>query len=242
MKINCFSITFWFNIFDDHLKILDRFKENVNDEYKNFNINNNSHNNLLMPVITAVNNTKKTNFSMSHINFQYNMDNVTFDDFKEFKDKSLKFFEILKENKIEILHTAIFINSEMISEKALEKITTSTLKNTLKSNDLVDATLKLGKKEEDLFYKILTILNKKQIKLPRKVDELGRAIPIPLISWNGAYVENEIVEVSYEMNDKYSFDFTKNYHTTEFFLNKMLYLIENNYKSDIDNLLDDGEF
>ena len=31
-------------------------------------------------------------------------------------------------------------------------------------------------------------------------------------------VENEIIDISYEINDKYSFDFTKNYHTTEFYL------------------------
>lgn len=241
MKINYFSITFWFNIFDNHLELLEVLKENISDEYQNFNINN-INNNLLMPVITAVNNTKKTNFSMSHINFQYNMDSVTFDDFCDFKEKSLKFFEILTENKIEILHTAIFINGEIVNEKALEKITASTLKDTIKSDDLVDTTIKLGKKEEDLFYKILTILNKKQIKLPKKVDELGRIVPIPLISWNGAFVENEIIDISYEINDKYSFDFTKNYHTTEFFLNKMLYLIENNYKSDIENLIENGKF
>ena len=67
-------------------------------------------------------------------------------------------------------------------------------------------------------------------------------MPIPLISWNGAFVENEIIDISYEINDKYSFDFTKNYHTTEFFLNKMLYLLESNYENDIKSLLEEGIF
>ena len=105
------------------------------------------------------------------------------------------------------------------------------------NDNFVDATIKIGEKHEDLFYKIFTILNKKKIKLPRKVDEQGRLIPIPLISWNGSFVENEIIEISYELNDKYSFDFTKNYHTTEFHLNKMLYLIENNYLEDIKDFI-----
>ena len=51
-----------------------------------------------------------------------------------------------------------------------------------------------------------------------------------------------VKDISYEINDKYSFDFTKNYHTTEFFLNKMLYLLENNYESDVKNLLEKGNF
>lgn len=241
MKINCFSITFWFNIFDNHKDILETFQEKFIDEYNNFNIKN-LDNNLLSPIITAYNNEKMTNISMSQINLQYNMDKVTMNEFEKFKLRALEIFDILSLHGIEVSHTALFINSEIIDEKSLEKITNNILNPKLVSEDLVDTTLKFGKKEEDLFYKIITLLNKKQIKLPKKVDNLGRIIPIPLISWNGAFVENEIIDISYEINDKYSFDFTKNYHTTEFFLNKMLYLLENNYESDIKSLLDDGIF
>lgn len=241
MKVNCFSVTFWFNIFDKHTDILGEFREKLNKEYKNFNINNSS-NNLLRPIITAINKEKMTNLQMSQINLQYNMDKVKLDDFEEFKLNALKIFEILTSFGIEVLHTTLFINSEIVDDDALEKMTNKILSNSIISKDFVDATLKLGKKEEDLFYKIITLLNKKQIKLPKKVDEQGRIVPIPLISWNGALVENEIIDVSYEINDKYSFDFTKNYHTTEFYLNKMLYVLINNYEKDINNILENGEF
>ena len=241
MKINCFSITFWFNIFENHKEVLTLFQEKFNNEFSEFNIRT-VDNNLLAPIITAINNEKKTNISMSQINLQYNMDKITIKDFEKFKNRALEIFEILSLANITVSHTALFINGEIVNENALEQIITNTLNNNLISEDLVDTTLKLGKKEEDLFYKIVTILNKKQIKLPKKVDELGRLIPIPLISWNGAFVENEIIDISYEINDKYSFDFTKNYHTTEFFLNKMLYLLENNYESDVKNLLEKGNF
>lgn len=241
MKINCFSITFWFNIFDNHADILGTFQEKLGDEYNNFNVKS-VDNNLLVPIITAFNNEKKTNLSISQINLQYNMDNVLMDDFEKFKNRVLKLFDILTSCNIKVLHTAVFINSEIIDERALEKITNKTLNSNIMSEDLVDATLKFGKKEEDLFYKIITLLNKKQIKLPKKIDELGRVVPIPLISWNGALVENELIDISYEINDKYSFDFTKNYNTTEFFLNKMLYVLETNYENDINNLLEKGEF
>ncbi len=241
MKINCFSVTFWFNIVDNHNEILKMFQNNLSDEYTNFNLRN-LDNNLLSPVITAINSEKMTNITMSQINLQYNMDNVKKTDFPKFKKRALELFEMLENENIQVCHTDLFVNSEIIDNYALEKITNNTINSSIISDDLVDMNLKLGKKEEDLFYKIITLLNKKQIKLPKKVDELGRLIPIPLISWNGAFVENEIIEVSYELNDKYSFDFTKNYHTTEFYLNKMLYILENNYEDDINNLIENGKF
>ena len=44
-----------------------------------------------------------------------------------------------------------------------------------------------------------------------------------------------------EINDKYSFDFTKNYHTTDFYLNKMLYILINDFQDEINDFID-GKF
>lgn len=242
MKINCFSITFWFNIFENHQSLLSDLDNTLKGEYQNFNVLNGDNNNLLVPIVTGINKEKMTNFSFSKINMQYNMDKVTMDNFNEFKEKALNLFEFFEKNEIEVMHTAIFINGEIVDDEAIDTITKNTINKKIKNEDLIDITLKLGKKHEDLFYKIITVLNKRQIKLPQKIDEQGRLVPIPLISWNGALVETEIIEVSYEINDKYSFDFTKNYHTTEFFLNKMLYILEQDLENDINNLIENGEF
>ncbi len=242
MKINSFSITFWFNIFTNHEEILKILSEDFKEEFTNFNFLEKETDNLLVPVITAINREKMTNFTFSKINFQYNMDKVEWTNFNEFKEHALQIFDTLTNNQVDILHTAIFINGEIISEESLKMITEKTLNPQIVSNDLVDATLKLGKKHEDLFYKIVTLLNKRQIKLPKEIDKNGNLVPIPLISWNGAFVENELVDISYEINDKYSFDFTKNYHTTTFHLNKMLYILENDMQSDIDGIIKKGEF
>ena len=241
MKINFFSITFWFNIFNEHNDILEEFQEALKDEYDKFNVFGISDN-YVKPVISAINNKKKTNLSFSQINLQYNMDNVSLDNFDEFKEKSLQLLELLNNCDIEVLHTAIFINGELVDENALEKISKHTISSSLYDDNLIDMTLKLGKKHEDLFYKIVTILNKKQIKLPQKADSQGRMIPIPLISWNGSLIENELIDISYEINDKYLFDFTKDYHTTEFYLNKMLYILSENFTEDINNIIDKGIF
>lgn len=241
MKINCFSVTFWFNIFDKHKDLLEIFQTELKDEYDNFKIFNYTEN-LIAPIITAVNNKKMTNISFSQINLQYNMDKVELSDMEKFKEKTLKIFELLTSNNIKIAHTAVFVNGEIVDDKALESIAKNTISKKIYSEDLIDISLKLGKKHEDLFYKIVTLLNKKQIKLPKQVDEKGRLIPIPLISWNGAFVENEIIDISYEINDKFSFDFTKNYNTTEFYLNKMLYILSEDLEIDINNIIKNGEF
>lgn len=240
MKINCFSVTFWFNIFDKHSDMLNLLQEEMKDEYSKFNIFNYTDN-LVAPIITAINNKKMTNISFSQINLQYNMDKVSLDDFDTFQEKILKLFDILIENDIEVAHSAIFVNGEIIDDEALKTITQNTIKSEI-CDDLVDLTLKVGKKHEDLFYKIITILNKKQIKLPQKLDKNGKIVPIPLISWNGALVENEIIDISYEINDKYLFDFTKNYKTTEFHINKMLYILKEDMQNDIVSILKNGNF
>lgn len=239
MKINCFSVTFWFNIFDKHKELLEVLQKELHNEYQKFNVFNYT-NNLIAPIINAVDNVNLTNISVSQINLQYNMDKVTWNDLSLFKERVLKLFEILTMNNIEIAHTSIFINGEILDDDALAKISKNTIAPRLCDDDLVDMTLKVGKKHEDLFYKIITVLNKKQMKLPKKVDEQGRLIPIPLISWNGALVENEIIDISYEINDKYSYDFTKNYHTTEFYLNKMLYVVSENFNDDVDSIIQIG--
>lgn len=239
MKINCFSITFWFNILNNPNDLLSMLQSKFK-EYEKYELYN-KNDNLLSPIIRGINNELKTNIVISQVSMQYNMDNVTLDNSNGFKEKAIILFNILNDLNINVLHTSAYINGEIIKEDALDSITKNTLNPSL-NNDLVDTSIKLGKVEEELFYKIVTIFNKKQIKLPKVVDEDGRLVPIPLISWHGALVENELIDVSYEINDKYSYDFTKEYHTTEFYLNKMLYKLFSELESDVNNIIDNGKF
>lgn len=239
MKINCFSITFWFNILSNPNDLLSSLQSNL-QEFEKYELFNKTDN-LLSPIIRGINDELKTNIVISQISMQYNMDNVTLDNSNEFKEKAIILFNILNDLNIDVLHTSAYINGEIVTDNALESITKNTLNPSL-NNDLVDTSIKLGKVEEELFYKIVTIFNKKQIKLPKVVDKEGRLVPIPLISWHGALVENELIDVSYEINDKYSYDFTKEYHTTEFYLNKMLYKLFSELESDVNNIIDNGKF
>lgn len=239
MNINFFSVTFWFNIIEEPNELLNSLQDNLKDEYSKFEVFNKSDN-LLNPIIRAINVNEKTNIVVSQISLQYNMDNVSLKDSQIFKDRVINLFNILN-NNIKVLHTSLYVNGEIIKDNALEVITKNTLQDSLK-NDLVDTSIKLGKCYEDLFYKIVTIFNKKQIKIPKTFDEKGRVIPIPLVSLNGTFVENEVIDVSYELNDKYSYDFTKNYQTSEFYLNKMLYVLFSDLESDVNSIINDGIF
>lgn len=240
MQLNYFSVTFWFNIYQKHNEILNLFQENFKEEYNSFSVFNYTDN-LVAPIIRGVSSHKKTNISFSQINLQYTMDDISLDNFKEIKENTQKIFEFLVSNNIQVSHTSLYLNGELIDDDALNVITNNTISNTIKSDDLVDISLKLGKKHEDLFYKIINILNKKKLKIPETIDDSNRLQPIPLISWHDAKIENEIIEFSYEINDKYSFDFTKNYHTTDFYLNKMLYILTNDFQDELNNLIN-GKF
>ncbi len=239
MKVNCFSITFWFNIFENPNELLNSFQNFFQDEYSNYQIYNAS-NNVFASIIEA--SSPQSNMAFSQINFSYTIHNVLMEDFENFKVKVLNLYDILTEKGVEILHCAIFANTEFTSKDALKAITKKTISSKFCNDDLIDITLKLGKKYEDLFYKIISVLNKKQLKIPQKFDAKGNLIPLPLTSWYGVKDDGEIIEISYEINDKYSFDFTKNYHTTEFYLNKMLYVFVNDLESDIDLVIKKGEF
>lgn len=239
MNINCFSVTFWFNILNNPNELLSTLQEKI-DEYNKYELYNKTDN-LLLPIIRGINNELKTNIVISQINLQYNMDNVSLDKKDIFKEKAIALFNILNDLNIKVLYSSLFINGEIIKEDALESIAHNTISSSL-NKDLIDLSLKISKIDEELFYKIVTLYNKKQIKLPKMVDELGRLVPIPLISYHGALVENELIDVSYEITDKYSYDFTMNYNTTEFYLNKMLYLLFEDLESDINNIIDKGKF
>lgn len=241
MKINCYSITFWYNPVDDFSEILKDLQKLFKKEYSTFNISSVETDDFYNSVLFAINHKVQTNINISKIKLQYTMDKVTSANFQDFSEKCLKILSIFNENNIKVLHSSVFTNMEFTVEEALKKVSTQLLsKNT--SKNLIDVNLRISKVEDDMFYKIITILNKQQIKLPNFVDDTGRNIPFPLISWTNAIKEKEIIEASYELNDRYSFDTEKNYETTIFSLNKMLYIVKNFSNSDVEELLQSGKF
>ncbi len=242
MKINYLSITFWFDIFTKHEEIIPILNQYLKKEFPNFNIISEPIDDLTNPIIIGFNKEEHSRLTISKINLQYTMETDDFAKIPLFKENALNLMDFLIEADFHVFHTAIFLNGEMANKKALEEITKNTLNKKLIDDDLIDVSLKLGKKTEDLFYKIISILNKKQVKIPKKVNEDGFNLPIPLISWREVIMEQELIDVCYEINDKYSFDFTKNYHTTPFYLNKMLYLLEHDFLDDVDNLIKKGKF
>lgn len=236
MKIVHFGVTFWFNIYDEYSTLLETLKEKLKDEYSSFSYNNIDEHNLLSPVITAINNDKKTNMHVTRISAQYNMDNVDMNDFEEFQERAINIFNILNDENANVLYCSVVINAEKECEEPLDIINNNVLKEELINDNLTETDIKLANIIDDQFYKVIRLTNNKQIKIARKMDKKNREVPVPLISLNGAYIERECIVIDYEINDRYLYDFTNDYHTTDFYLNKMLYLAKENFESDIDSL------
>ena len=238
MKPNFLSITFWFNIYDDHQKFIDIINDNLANEFTEIKVYEQDDNNLFKPKLTAFNRQSNNNLTFSKVNLQYNMELI---DRNKFSDIALKIYEMLVDNGIVVMHTAIYAEVELVDNNALKTITQNLLNSSISGQDLIDVNLHFGIKCEDAFYKIISLMNKRQIELPRKYDSLNREIPIPLISWMDATLKDEVIDISYEINDKLLFDTEKNYHTELAYLNKMLYILKNNLEDDINSLINKGK-
>lgn len=237
MNILHFGVTFWFNIYDDYSNLLEKLRQELQDEFSSFNYRSEESNNLLEPVITAINNEKKTNMHVTRISSQYNMDSVEFATFQEFQNKTLKLFNILNDFNVNVLYSSIVINAEKETNESLEIINNKLLNKDVVDENMAEIDIKLASIVDDQLYKIIRLINNKQIKLSKKIDSKNREVPIPLISLNESFLEKECILIDYELNDRYLYDFTKNYNTTEFYLNKMLYLAKENFMNDLENLI-----
>lgn len=241
MRINLFSVTFWFNIYKKFNDVKDNLIKELTIDFPDIKIFDPTDD-LLKPLLIAENKEKKISLTISQINFQYNMHFTDFNSIKVFRDTSLQYFEMLSNQSFDILHSALYINGEFTDKNAKETLTKSLVSSKILTDDLIDLTLKFSKKYEDSFFKIISILNKKELRIPRKFNQEGEELPLNIVSWKGAQVVDELIEVSYEINDRYLFDNENNYHTSEFHLNKMLYLLENDFSDDLKNLISNGEF
>ena len=239
MNSNFLSVTFWFNIIEVEEKFIEIFRSNLKDEFSEFKFFEEDSHDYYKPKLTAFNTKTHNNLTFSPINLQYNMETVDIDKFYE---NVLKLYDILSDNGIKVMHSAIYAHNEILKDDALNEIAQKTITSSLKTKDLVDLNLKFGKNYDDAFYKIISIMNKKQLEIPRVFDELHREVPVPLIPWNKSVEKSEVIDISYEINDKLSFDTASNYYTESAYLNKMLYILKNDMADDINKLIYEGKF
>ena len=237
MVTNYFTVIFWYDFFDNYMDYFEDLKKLFKNEYDNINILNNEIADETQPVISAYNNDLKTNFSFSKIFLQYSQDNHKFSDFKQFYNKCLEIFNYLEACNIKVKHTSIIVSLDKQLDLSNEQYLSNMLNNDFIDSNIVDFSFKFGKKVDDQFYKIIKLFNKKKISIPYITDEKSRKMPIPLISWKEMEIGEEFYEFNYELNDKYLFDNEKDYNTTEFYLNKMLYIIENNLEDDLKKIV-----
>ena len=107
--------------------------------------------------------------------------------------------------ELHIFYSAIFVNLEKDSENPIEMINNNLINERLKNDNLNEIGMRMALVEEDSFYKIIVVNNSKDYTMQREIKS-GENIILPLISLRDAKITKEYISISYELNDKYSFD------------------------------------
>lgn len=231
MKIKDSTITFWFQKQPNPKAYVDKFNENLKEHFFDFNIISVPANiDPAIPRLVAVSSSNHSNIEISLINarLRTNFDENYSSDLnlciKYLKERALKLFEALKVCDIAIVYSAIFINLEKQEDKAVEKIENQFLK-TQDIKEIDEIGIRFSKIVDNKFYSNISFNNSKQIKIEKIFENNKPEIIIPLISLNEASKIDNYLNVSLEVNDKYSFNLDTNYSTNRKELEKMFDLI-----------------
>lgn len=248
MKIKNIIITMWFNRYNDIKNIYEVFGKKLNEYFPAFNMNNLSPNfDPLIPRITAKSKSGHSSFHMSNINIQlatkYDSNfNEDFDSCIEYiKIRAKKIYDILIENNINVLYSAIFLNLNKDMDNPIENIQKNLLSSNIDNSILTEVGMRVSMQVDNKFYRIITVNNSKDFSLQKQIAPGQVEIIMPLISLHDAKMEKEYMSINYELNDKYSFDNEQNYVCNKENFDRMFTLVENDVKSNIEKFLNSGK-
>ena len=97
--------------------------------------------------------------------------------------------------------------------------------------------LKFTSLVDEQYTETIQIINNKKVELTKIVDEKDREIPFNLLSLGDLNIVDEGFLFEYELTDRYLYDTNKNYNTTEFHVNKILYTIKDNFENEVERYL-----
>ena len=243
MRIKNIIVTLWFNKYDN----LKTMSEIINENFKMYfpvcqfmalpaNMD------PIIPRITGKSGSGHSSFSMSTINAQIttNYDNNFNEDydkcFEYIEERVKKLYELLQNQGIDIFYSAIFVNLEKDSENPIEMINNNLINERLKNDNLNEIGMRMALVEEDSFYKIIVVNNSKDYTMQREIKS-GENIILPLISLRDAKITKEYISISYELNDKYSFDNKENYSNSIDIINRMFLKAKEDIANNIEALI-----
>lgn len=248
MKIKTIIVTMWFNRYNDIKNIYEVFGQKLDEYFPAFSMNNLPANfDPIIPRITAKSKSGHSTFNMSNINIQlatqyddnYNKD---FDSCIEYiKERAKKIYDILSENGINILYSAVLVNINKDEKNPIDSIQKNLLSSNIDNSILSEVGMRVSMQIENKFYRIITVNNSKDYSMQKQINPGQFEIIMPLISLRDAKMENEYVAVNYELNDKYSFDTKENYNCNAETFDRMFNIVESDIKSNIEQFLNTGK-
>lgn len=248
MKIKTIIVTMWFNRYNDIKNIYETFGQKLNEYFPAFSMNNLPANfDPIIPRVTAKSKSGHSTFNMSNINVQlatqyddnYNED---FDSCIEYiKVRAKKIYDILSENNINVLYSAVLVNLNKDEGNPIESIQNNLLSSNIDNSVLSEVGMRISMQVENKFYRIITVNNSKDYCMQKQINPGNFEIIMPLISLRDAKMEKEYVAVNYELNDKYSFDTKENYNCDLSTFDRMFSIVENDIKSNIGQFLNTGK-
>lgn len=247
MKINNIIVTMWFNRYNGIKNIYEVFNQKLNEYFPVFNMSNLPANfDPIIPRINAKSGSGHSTLNMSNINLQLITEyddkfNENFDSCIEYiKTRAKKIYNILIENDIKILYSAVLVNLNKEAENPINDIENNLLNLNINNTNISELGMRVSVKLEDKFYKIITVNNRKDFSMQKQIAPGQFEIIMPLISLCDAKMEKEYISINYELNDKYSFDKEKEYLCSNETFDRMFQVVENDIKINIDDFLTNG--
>lgn len=247
MKIKNIIVTFWFNRYNNIKDIFEIFNSKLGEYFPAFNMTNLPSNvDPIIPRITARSKSGHSTFNMSNINVQLITDydekyNTNFENCLNYiEERVKKIYEILVLNQIEVLYSAIFVNLDKIIDSPIDMIKNNLLSESVRNNTFSEVGMRTSMIVEDKFYRILTINNAKDFTMQKQIVPGQNEIIMPLISLHDAEIVNEYISISYELNDKYSFDSVEDYKNNSDIMNKMFEQVKNDLSNNIEEFIQNG--
>lgn len=247
MKIKNIIVTFWFNQIGNFKELTEEFNNNLNTYFPVWNfINLPANFEPIAPRINAQSGSGHSIFTMSRINAQIstNYDQNFNEDVNKcmlyIEERAKKIYENISNQGIDILYSAIFVNLEKDEEHPIEKIEKNLLKAEIKGN-INELGIRTAVVKDNKYYRIITLNNAKDYTMQKQIKPEENNIIIPLISLKDATMTKQYISMSYELNDKYSFDNVDAYNNNINTINDMFENVKEDLKNNIELLIDTGK-
>ncbi len=230
------GIYFWFDICDEEQDLFKSLNEKFNHVFKSFYYDELDEKDIFSPVISGYNKENKSSMSVSRICCQYHLEDLTEESIDTFRNNSLELFNILEDNSIKVLYVSANISAIRKHDLPLEELK-KIFKSDIDFKNLLEMNLKFTSLVDEQYTETIQIINNKKVELTKIVDEKDREIPFNLLSLGDLNIVDEGFLFEYELTDRYLYDTNKNYNTTEFHVNKILYTIKDNFENEVERYL-----